>query len=69
MEAVVKAGALTVATSPVEADAFIIAVPTPFQEGKFGEYNDQTYKLADLRAVISAAEARGKAKIPENFPG
>ncbi len=54
---VLKAGTLTVATHPVEADAFIIAVPTPFQEGKFGEYSGETYKLADMRAVIAAAEA------------
>lgn len=44
-------------TKPEEADAFIIAVPTPFQENKFGEYNGLTYKLADMRAVISAAES------------
>ena len=61
VEAAVKSGRLTfmdtVATIPTEADAFIIAVPTPFQEDKFGEYNGEKYKLADMRAVISAAEA------------
>jgi UDP-N-acetyl-D-mannosaminuronic acid dehydrogenase len=57
VENALKSGALTVTTSPVEADAFIIAVPTPFQEGQFGEYGGETYKLADMRAVISAAEA------------
>lgn len=56
VEAALKSGALTVATSPVEADAFIIAVPTPFQDGKFGTHNGETYKLADMSAVISAAE-------------
>ncbi|CAG1012207.1 UDP-N-acetyl-D-mannosaminuronic acid dehydrogenase [Anaerolineales bacterium] len=40
-----------------EADAFIIAVPTPFKEDELGEYNGMTYKLADMRAVVSAAES------------
>ena len=52
-----QSGKLTVAAKPEEADAFLIAVPTPFIEDKFGEYNGQKYKLADMRAVISAAEA------------
>jgi len=50
-------GNLTVSTRPEEADAFLIAVPTPFLEGRSGEYNGQQYKLADMRAVTSAAEA------------
>ncbi|MDO8753258.1 MAG: nucleotide sugar dehydrogenase, partial [Anaerolineales bacterium] len=53
----VRSGKFRVAIKPEEADAFIIAVPTPFQENKFGQYNDMTYKLADMRAVISAAES------------
>ncbi len=57
LEAALKTGNLTVNETPVEADAFIIAVPTPFYEDKFGEYNGQKYKLADMRAVTSAAEA------------
>jgi UDP-N-acetyl-D-mannosaminuronic acid dehydrogenase len=57
VEKAIKSGNLTVSTKPEEADAFIIAVPTPFQENKFGEYNGQQYKLADMRAVTSAAEA------------
>ena len=57
LEAALKTGNLTINETPVEADAFIIAVPTPFYEDKFGEYNGQTYKLADMRAVTSAAEA------------
>jgi UDP-N-acetyl-D-mannosaminuronic acid dehydrogenase len=57
LEAALKTGNLTVNERPVEADAFIIAVPTPFHEDKFGEYNGQKYKLADMRAVTSAAEA------------
>ncbi len=53
----IATGNFKAATQPEEADAFIIAVPTPFQEGKFGEYNGVTYKLADMRAVVSAAES------------
>ncbi len=53
----IRSGNFKAATRPEEADAFIIAVPTPFQENKFGEYNGVTYKLADMRAVISAAES------------
>jgi UDP-N-acetyl-D-mannosaminuronic acid dehydrogenase len=53
----VRTGNFKAAAQPEEADAFIIAVPTPFQENKFGEYNGVTYKLADMRAVTSAAES------------
>ncbi len=53
----IRSGRFNAGTKPEEADAFIIAVPTPFQENKFGEYNGVTYKLADMRAVISAAES------------
>lgn len=56
-EEAIKSGRLTVSSQPVEADAFIIAVPTPFQHEKFGEYNGIRFKLADMRAVTSAAEA------------
>ncbi|MDO9349475.1 MAG: nucleotide sugar dehydrogenase, partial [Anaerolineales bacterium] len=57
VEAAVKSGNLTVSEKPEEADAFIIAVPTPFYDDKFGEHNGQKYKLADMRAVTSASEA------------
>lgn len=57
VKAALESGALTVADAPAEADAYIIAVPTPFQQGKVGEYAGETYKLADMRAVISATEA------------
>ena len=50
-------GKFALAAQPAEADAFLIAVPTPFYEGKFGEFNGRTYKLADMGAVISAAES------------
>jgi len=42
----VQKGLLTAATEPSEADAFVIAVPTPFHDGK-----------ADLSFVFSAGEA------------
>jgi UDP-N-acetyl-D-mannosaminuronic acid dehydrogenase len=57
VEAAIESGNLRVETAPEEADAFIIAVPTPFYHDKTGEYNGETYKLADMRAVTSAAEA------------
>ena len=57
VEAALKSGNLIISTQPEQADAFIIAVPTPFYENKFGEYEGQKYKLADMRAVTSAAEA------------
>ena len=50
-------GNLTVTGRPEEADAYLITVPTPFHEDRSGEYNGQKYKLADMRAVISATEA------------
>jgi UDP-N-acetyl-D-mannosaminuronic acid dehydrogenase len=50
-------GNLTLATKPEEADAFLITVPTPFYEDRFGEYEGQKHKLADMRAVTSATEA------------
>jgi len=55
--AALRSGNLVVSAQPQEADAFLIAVPTPFYGDRTGEYNGQTYKLADLRAVTSAAEA------------
>lgn len=57
VEAAIKSGKLTVSAQPEEADAFLIAVPTPFYSDKTGEYEGESYKLADMRAVTSAAEA------------
>jgi UDP-N-acetyl-D-mannosaminuronic acid dehydrogenase len=53
----IQSGNISFSTQPTEADAFIIAVPTPFKENEFGDYNGQKYKLADMRAVTSATEA------------
>jgi UDP-N-acetyl-D-mannosaminuronic acid dehydrogenase len=47
VQAALVSGNLTIAGAPVEADAFIVAVPTPFYENK----------KADMSFVISAAEA------------
>ena len=47
VKAAVECGNLTVSTKPVEADAFIIAVPTPFYEDK----------KADMSFVRSATES------------
>ncbi len=52
-----SSGNLSLSTRPEPADAFIIAVPTPFYEHKTGEYKGHQYKLADMRAVTSAAES------------
>lgn len=57
VEAAIRSGNLGVAEKPEEADAFIIAVPTPFYADKTGNMNGETYKLADMRAVASAARA------------
>lgn len=47
VQSALASGRLHLCETPQEADAFIIAVPTPFDE----------YKHADLRAVISACKA------------
>ncbi len=57
VESAVKSGNLTVNSTPAEAEAFIIAVPTPFLEHEMGDYNGQSYKKADMSMVISAAES------------
>lgn len=57
VEAALRSGNLSVSDKPEEADAFIIAVPTPFYADKNGEFNGESYKLADMRAVTSAANA------------
>ncbi len=56
-QSALASGNLTIADKPAESDAFLIAVPTPFQDGRSGESMGQKYKLADLRAVLSATES------------
>ncbi|NWG08561.1 MAG: nucleotide sugar dehydrogenase [Chloroflexi bacterium] len=53
----IDSGNLSASTKPEEADAFIIAVPTPFKDRESGDFEGRKYKLADMRAVISATEA------------
>jgi UDP-N-acetyl-D-mannosaminuronic acid dehydrogenase len=53
----IQSGNLKVATQPAPADAFIIAVPTPFHKEEFGVFNGEKFKKADLRAVTAAAES------------
>ncbi len=55
--AALASGKLRLSTQPEQADAFVIAVPTPFQDDQSGEYNGRSYKRADMRAVTSAAES------------
>jgi UDP-N-acetyl-D-mannosaminuronic acid dehydrogenase len=57
VEQALASGNLAVAGEPQEADAFLIAVPTPFYQDKLGEHENESFKLADLGAVTSAAEA------------
>ncbi|RPI80893.1 MAG: nucleotide sugar dehydrogenase, partial [Chloroflexi bacterium] len=47
VQAAIRSGNLVIRSSPEEADAFLIAVPTPFKDDK----------TADLSCVISAAES------------
>jgi len=54
VQAAIKSGNLEICDHPEEADAFIIAVPTPFKQAGSKQ---QAYPLADLSYVISAAEA------------
>jgi UDP-N-acetyl-D-mannosaminuronic acid dehydrogenase len=57
VESALSSGNLSVSLRPEEADAFLIAVPTPFYEDQYGEYDGRKYRLADMRAVTSATEA------------
>ena len=57
VESALSSGNLTVSFQPEEADAFLIAVPTPFHDDQHGIYEGRTYRLADMRAVTSATEA------------
>lgn len=57
VEKAIQNGNLTASSQPVEADAFIIAVPTPFYQDTFGDHGGRKYRRSDMRAVTSAAEA------------
>ena len=53
----IQSGNLSAASKPEEADAFLIAVPTPFKDHEYGDFEGRRYKLADMGAVIAATEA------------
>ena len=57
VQAAVNSRNLRTSPRPEEADAFLIAVPTPFKENEFDEYDGRQYKLADMSMVTAAAEA------------
>jgi UDP-N-acetyl-D-mannosaminuronic acid dehydrogenase len=50
-------GKLIISETPQPADAFVIAVPTPFYENQTRIYDDHPYRFADMRAVTSATES------------
>lgn len=57
-QAAMKSGCLRVSLQPELADAFIIAVPTPFLHDEVGvTVEGKPYKKADMQYVVSAAEA------------
>jgi len=57
VQAAVNSGNLEIAEKPIESDAFIIAVPTPFKHVETELNDEMTDPLADLSYVISAAES------------
>jgi UDP-N-acetyl-D-mannosaminuronic acid dehydrogenase len=57
VNAAITSGNLTFSSHPEEADVYLIAVPTPFHENKFGDFEGRKYRLADMSAVVSATEA------------
>ena len=57
VESAIDSGNLKVSAQPEEADAYLIAVPTPFHEDAYGEYDGRKFRLSDMRAVKSATEA------------
>jgi UDP-N-acetyl-D-mannosaminuronic acid dehydrogenase len=57
VESALNSGNLSVSMQPGEADAFLIAVPTPFYEETYGEFEGRKYRMADMRAVISVTES------------
>jgi UDP-N-acetyl-D-mannosaminuronic acid dehydrogenase len=57
VKAALESGRLTINETPEAADAFIIAVPTPFYEDERGSYHGLSYRLADMRAVTAATQS------------
>ncbi|NJD58095.1 MAG: UDP-N-acetyl-D-mannosamine dehydrogenase [Anaerolineales bacterium] len=52
-----SAGRLVISDTPESADAFIIAVPTPFYNDEQKVQNGREYRLADMRAVTAATQS------------
>jgi UDP-N-acetyl-D-mannosaminuronic acid dehydrogenase len=52
-----SAGRLTIKEIPEPADAFVIAVPTPFYSNERKTYAGKEYRLADMRAVTAATRS------------
>jgi UDP-N-acetyl-D-mannosaminuronic acid dehydrogenase len=53
----VRSGNLVVSEVPEPADAFVIAVPTPFLENEQGSYRGRPYRRADMAAVEAATRS------------
>jgi UDP-N-acetyl-D-mannosaminuronic acid dehydrogenase len=53
----IDSGNLRVSGTPEPADAYIIAVPTPFFEDEQGVYDGKPYRLADMRSVVQATQS------------
>jgi UDP-N-acetyl-D-mannosaminuronic acid dehydrogenase len=53
----IHSGNFSLSATPEEADAFLIAVPTPFRADAQGEFEGRKYHLADMSAVVAATEA------------
>ncbi len=53
----VSSGRLKISALPEPADAYIIAVPTPFYKHKQGRYKGRAYRMADMRAVKAATRS------------
>jgi UDP-N-acetyl-D-mannosaminuronic acid dehydrogenase len=57
VDVAINSGKLTVSETTEAADAFIIAVPTPFYKNERGNHNGQEYRLADMSAVKATTES------------
>jgi UDP-N-acetyl-D-mannosaminuronic acid dehydrogenase len=57
VQTAMHSGNLTIHDAPEPADAFIIEVPTPFYHDERGSHEGKPYRLADMRAVVSATES------------
>src|SRR5579872_4796455 len=56
VQKVVSSGSLKVATEPVEADVFVIAVPTPINEEKHSELRSVMAAVDSIARVLRAGD-------------